>query len=107
MLDRYQRLANTQPFSQENFLLGKKLAAGGFGTVYKADLVRDNDELQPVIVKKVLPAVHLRCWRLPACQQLGLPLLEGPGGQAATGACARPTCHPARRPRSLARRRSG
>ena len=34
-------------------MLGKKLAAGGFGTVYRADLIKEDKEVQPVIVKKV------------------------------------------------------
>jgi len=35
--------------------LGKKLATGGFGTVFKADLIddEDKDDVRSVIVKKV------------------------------------------------------
>lgn len=34
--------------------MGKKLATGGFGTVYRADLVDDDDpeSIRPIIVKK-------------------------------------------------------
>lgn len=39
---------------QENVRLGKKLATGGFGTVYKADLVdEESGDVRSVIVKKV------------------------------------------------------
>ena len=35
--------------------MGKKLATGGFGTVFKADLIddEDKDDVRSVIVKKV------------------------------------------------------
>ena len=51
---------------QENVRLGKKLATGGFGTVYRADLVdEETGEEREVIVKKVraswLPAIHTAC----------------------------------------------
>ena len=37
--------------------LGKKLATGGFGTVYRADLVdEESGEVREVIVKKVRAA---------------------------------------------------
>ncbi len=40
---------------QDNLRLGKKLATGGFGTVFKADLIDDEDpnDVRDVIVKKV------------------------------------------------------
>lgn len=51
---------------QDNFKLGKKLAQGGFGTVYRADLVADNTaEPEPVIVKMVCPvsrSQHIYQW---------------------------------------------
>ena len=51
---------------QENVRLGKKLATGGFGTVYRADLVdEETGEEREVIVKKVraswLLAFHTAC----------------------------------------------
>ena len=45
------------PTPQENVRLGKKLATGGFGTVYRADLVDDESgDVRAVIVKKVRQA---------------------------------------------------
>lgn len=42
---------------QDDFILGKKLASGGFGTVYRADLVDTDADgetfKKDVIVKKV------------------------------------------------------
>lgn len=43
---------------QEDLVLGKKLASGGFGTVYKAGLIDhnlSNSEARDVILKKVCP----------------------------------------------------
>ena len=98
VLDKYQRLANTTAYNevrapvackltsverssaggdlitilvlQDSFVLGKKLAAGGFGTVYKADLVKENDELQPVIVKKVIACTPDRVMPISLCDRL-------------------------------------
>ena len=38
---------------QEDIVLGKKLASGGFGTVYRGDLVDEDDKERAIIVKKV------------------------------------------------------
>lgn len=38
---------------QDSVILGKKLAAGGFGTVFRGDLVEENGEEVEVVVKKV------------------------------------------------------
>ncbi len=47
---------------QENVRLGKKLATGGFGTVYRADLVDDESgDVRAVIVKKVWQTRRARC----------------------------------------------
>lgn len=52
---------------QDNLRLGKKLATGGFGTVFKADLIDDEDprDVRSVIVKKVC-SVH--CSILYTCE---------------------------------------
>lgn len=44
---------------QEDIKLGKKLAQGGFGTVFKAELIED-DEITPIVVKKV-PTDLMHC----------------------------------------------
>lgn len=38
---------------QDSVLLGKKLAAGGFGTVYRGDLMEENGQSTEVVIKKV------------------------------------------------------
>ena len=38
---------------QEDIKLGRKIATGGFGTVFKGDLFDQDDKASPVIVKKV------------------------------------------------------
>ncbi len=50
---------------QDNLRLGKKLATGGFGTVFKADLTDDEDpnDVRPVIVKKVFPDASLQWYK--------------------------------------------
>ena len=56
--------------------MGKKLATGGFGTVYRADLeIQGSDMLEPIIVKKVQPPAncYMHNWQLPsawACANL-------------------------------------
>ena len=50
-------IVKTTLLLQDNLRLGKKLATGGFGTVFKADLTDDEDpnDVRSVIVKKVSP----------------------------------------------------
>lgn len=38
---------------QDNVVLGKKLAQGGFGTVYRGELLEDNGKTEDVVIKKV------------------------------------------------------
>jgi len=45
--------AKAKAFGQEDIKLGKKLAQGGFGTVFKAELIED-DEITPIVVKKAV-----------------------------------------------------
>ena len=40
---------------QEDIRLGRKIATGGFGTVFKGELFDENDDSSRVIVKKVHP----------------------------------------------------
>ena len=57
-------------FLQDDIKLGKKLATGGFGTVYKAQLDDGSPEGRQVIVKKVLqqmPQQDDLGWGMPAC----------------------------------------
>ena len=65
---------------QENVRLGKKLATGGFGTVYKADLVdEESGDVRSVIVKKVRH--HASCQTLlaaPFCYALSYALPTSP-----------------------------
>ena len=39
---------------QDSVILGKKLAAGGFGTVYRGDLIEENGDETEVVIKKVI-----------------------------------------------------
>ena len=39
---------------QEDIKLGRKLATGGFGTVFRAELFDEEDKPSPIVVKKVL-----------------------------------------------------
>ena len=61
---------------QDNLRLGKKLATGGFGTVFKADLTDDEDpnDVRSVIVKKVLFIYSLRLLRSVEALDLGTVL---------------------------------
>ena len=55
---------------QDNLRLGKKLATGGFGTVFKADLTDDENpnDVRSVIVKKVaLDCAQAMRQCLPVC----------------------------------------
>jgi hypothetical protein len=46
---------------QEDIRLGKKLASGGFGTVFRGDLLDIYPEPElPVVVKKVPPCLQCR-----------------------------------------------
>lgn len=38
---------------QDSVILGKKLAAGGFGTVFRGSLVEENGDTSEVVIKKV------------------------------------------------------
>ena len=40
-------------------LLGKKLAAGGFGTVYRGDLMEEDGARTEVVIKKVDPGIFV------------------------------------------------
>eukprot|EP00884_Botryococcus_braunii_P013258 jgi/Botrbrau1/21933/Bobra.0249s0056.1 len=65
ILDRLNRFTNT-PYTKENLVMGKKLASGGFGTVYRADLV-DTDAngkstSKDVIVKKATEFGEAEVW---------------------------------------------
>ncbi|KAK9816689.1 hypothetical protein WJX72_003731 [[Myrmecia] bisecta] len=53
ILDKIQRLTNVKVYTKDDIKLGRKLAVGGFGTVYRGDLYSD-DKGSPkeVIVKK-------------------------------------------------------
>ena len=76
-----QRLSEIDRFEagllQDDIRLGRKLAVGGFGTVFKGDWIDGDTEL-PIVVKKVSP--HSRpeiwcagCsagWRFLACHTL-------------------------------------
>ena len=57
---------------QDNLRLGKKLATGGFGTVFKADLTDDENpnDVRSVIVKKVSPDCAHRHATMPSCVHL-------------------------------------
>lgn len=47
---------------QEDIRLGKKLASGGFGTVFRGELLDIYPEAElPVVVKKVRPFCHGSC----------------------------------------------
>ncbi|KAK9909952.1 hypothetical protein WJX75_009980 [Coccomyxa subellipsoidea] len=64
ILDKFQRLTNTKTYTKENLRLGKKLATGGFGTVYRADLVDDEEPgpQRPVVVKKAKEFGEAEVW---------------------------------------------
>jgi hypothetical protein len=38
---------------QDSVILGKKMAAGGFGTVFRGSLLEDNGNSSEVVIKKV------------------------------------------------------
>lgn len=54
---------------QDNLRLGKKLATGGFGTVFKADLTDDENpnDVRSAIVKKVSPGICSVCDMMSFC----------------------------------------
>lgn len=37
---------------QDSVILGKKLAAGGFGTVFRGDLIEEDESSSEVVIKK-------------------------------------------------------
>ena len=64
---------------QDNLRLGKKLATGGFGTVFKADLIDDENpgDVRSVIVKKVPSDLCiLLCRILTSCVDLQEAMIE-------------------------------
>lgn len=64
ILDKLSRLTNSRAFGPENFRLGKKLAQGGFGTVYRADLddAQGSKESEQVIVKMAKEFGEAEVW---------------------------------------------
>jgi len=47
--------------TQDDIILGRKLATGGFGTVFLGDLRKEDGTLVPVVVKKVRVGRVLCC----------------------------------------------
>lgn len=54
--------ARAQAFCKEDFDIGKKLASGGFGTVYRADLIAADGSRSPVVVKKATEFGEAEVW---------------------------------------------
>jgi len=58
----YERKFKFQAYTKDDIKIGKKLATGGFGTVYKATLQDDNGEERDVIVKKANEFGEAEVW---------------------------------------------
>ena len=55
--------ATSKPYSRDDFKIGKKMATGGFGTVYKAELTcPDTGEVETVVVKKAKEFGEAEVW---------------------------------------------
>eukprot|EP01023_Acetabularia_acetabulum_P009110 TRINITY_DN14028_c0_g1_i1.p1 TRINITY_DN14028_c0_g1~~TRINITY_DN14028_c0_g1_i1.p1 ORF type:complete len:585 (-),score=71.46 TRINITY_DN14028_c0_g1_i1:332-2086(-) len=58
----YQRKFELKPYTKDDITMGKKLATGGFGTVYKGTLTEDDGEERQVIVKKANEFGEAEVW---------------------------------------------
>ncbi|KAK9809673.1 hypothetical protein WJX73_003046 [Symbiochloris irregularis] len=62
IFDKISRFSATLRLGPANFRMGKKLAEGGFGKVYRADLVDGDKEPEPVIVKQAQEFGEAEVW---------------------------------------------
>lgn len=58
-------------YGKEDVILGKKLATGGFGTVYRGDLVAEDGTTTPIIVKKAKEFGQAEAWMNERMERLG------------------------------------
>ncbi len=58
-------------FSKDDIVMGRKLATGGFGTVFKAELKEENGTLSPVIVKKAKEYGEAEVWMNERVMRIG------------------------------------
>eukprot|EP01025_Chloroclados_australasicus_P025117 TRINITY_DN2509_c0_g2_i1.p1 TRINITY_DN2509_c0_g2~~TRINITY_DN2509_c0_g2_i1.p1 ORF type:complete len:637 (-),score=76.78 TRINITY_DN2509_c0_g2_i1:453-2249(-) len=62
ILATYQRKFGLKAYTKDDIKIGKQLAKGGFGTVYKATLQQDDGNLRDIIVKKASEFGEAEVW---------------------------------------------
>lgn len=62
VMNPLQRALALKVYTEDDIILGRKLAAGGFGVVYKAELKEDNGKKTDVVVKKASEFGEAEVW---------------------------------------------